>query len=202
MPEVVLDGDEIVDAGVEEKNRPTPPPADPDVAPKGWRFDRETKRWVPRKRASKVADDTEEGPGAESGERPERPDSAWASPDHEGDRDKPTFVELTSEQQTEIEGMLELLVLPLLLSAENKDPICGAAFVQNWDLIRTRSLPLIARSPALVEWLTKAGGLRDWLAFGAAVAPVAKAVVQHHITKTIVLEEGQAEMEDLSQYGA
>ncbi len=207
MPEMVLDGDEVVDVGADEKSRPSPPPPDPAVAPKGWRFDREQKSWVPRKRASKVPGDAaDRGTGDdEDGERPDRPDSAWASgPDRreEDGRDRPGFVELSMEQSNEIEAILELTVLPLLLGAERRDPVCGKAFVDNWDQIREKSLPLIARSPSLVEWLTKAGGFRDWIAFGAAVAPVAKAVVSHHVTKTIVVEEDGAQEEDLSGYAA
>ncbi len=193
---VILDGDDVVDVGVEEKSRPAPPPADPKLAPKGWRYDRVQKEWVPRVRAPKLSEQgargSADGGAAEDGDASDsdRPDSAWATgPDGKALHARPGVLELTEELSTDIEAVLELLFLPVVLTAERKDPICGAAFVENWDKIRTRSIPLIARSPALVEWLTKAGGAKDWVMFAAALKPVGVAVWQHHVAHTITIDE-------------
>lgn len=199
---VILDGGETVDVGVDGQLPPQPPP-DPEKAPKGWRVDRKTKTWIPRERAPKGAreDAPEEPPAAAQ-------DSAWATgPDGKqrlgGDDPDDDFVPLTTEQQDDVVAILELFSIPLLTAAESRDPYCGAALAENWDHIRDKSLPLIARSPALVEWLTKAGGARDWLAFAAAVRPVATAVVRHHITKTVTLDEdGHEHVDDLGRFHA
>lgn len=199
MPEGVFDGGERVDAGVDDRQgRPEPPP-DPEKAPKGWRWDRTAKDWVARQRAAAAG---EEAP--EEGERPPRADSAWATgPDgrerHEGvppqvpgddDRD---YVPLTDDQRIDIEAILELFFQPLLTGLAMRDPYCGGELLEHWDRIREKSLPLIARSPAVVEWMTKAGGAMDWLAFAAALQPVATAVWRHHVSHSVVIDdEGQA----------
>lgn len=206
MP-VVLDGDQVVDGGVDEKNRPPEPPADPVTAPKGWRWDREQKKFVPRVRAVKPPEEAE--PPADLPSLGSAPDSAWATgPDGRSVRPGDEPHPLSLEELADIEAVLELAVLPLLMGAERRDPYCGGAFVENWDNIRQKSIPIICKSPKLVEWLTTAGGLKDWLAFAAAVQPVASAVVRHHVTKTVRLvgegeeQGGPVREEDLGEYAA
>lgn len=194
MPEGVFDGGERVDAGVDERQgRPEPPP-DPVRAPKGWRWDRSAKDWVARQRAAVAGEET-----SDETERPPRTDSAWATgldgrERHEGvevrgDDDDSGYVPLTDEQRVDVEAILELFFQPLLTGLAMRDPYCGGELLEHWDRIREKSLPLIARSPAVVEWMTKAGGAMDWLAFAAALQPVATAVWRHHVSHSVVLDD-------------
>jgi hypothetical protein len=201
---VILDEGEQVDVGVDGKQSKPEPPPDPVRAPKGWRWDRNTKEWVPRQRAAK-----DEGDVADDEPAATRPDSAWATgPDgverrdggDRGDPDNPDYTELTEEERNDIEAILEFATAPARLFAL-KDPYCGQVIDDNWDLIRERSLPIIARSPKLVEWMTRAGGARDWVLFGAALYPVGKAVFQHHITKS-VHDEGDDDGDELGRFPA
>jgi hypothetical protein len=190
---MVLDGDSPVDVGVNMKaisntDRGDEPAPDPVNAPKGWRRDRKTGEWVARKRST---------PGDEEREEiPERPDSAWADgPDGQelGDDERgKSPVVLTGDQRADLEGILELLALPAVSFIDARDPYCGGVVVEHWDNIRDKAVPVICRSPALMEWLTKAGGARDWLMLAAAVRPVGQAVWSHHITHTVSVEEDQA----------
>lgn len=208
MPEGVLEGGQVIDVGVDQKGqRPPPPPDDPHVAPKGWRWARDQEAWVPRKRAPRTLGTVGGGPGEaeDDGKKSPPEDSAWATgPDGRERHELPEGpVDLTPEQRDEVVAMLELFALPFY-GLPARDPYCGQALVDAWPEIRERSLPLIARSPALVEWLTKAGGFRDWLMFANAIRPVATAVVRHHVVRTVVLdEEGKAaESPDLESYAA
>lgn len=206
MGEVILDGGETVDVGVDERRRFPEPPPDPVHAPKGWRRDRLTKQWVPRLRAPKQAEG--ESPSEPPAPPGDRADSAWAAgPDGRellGDDDDDNdngYVPLTDEQRNDVEAILEFVCLPAITAASARDPHCGGVLYDNWDNIREKSLPIIARSPALVEWMTKAGGARDWLLFGAALRPVGKAIWDHHITKTVSTDDAEHD-ESLGAYTA
>lgn len=191
MPEMVLEDGEQVDVGVgvkaiSNKDRSDEPPPDPVRAPKGWRRDRRTGEWVPRQRAAAAGGDDEP-----SGERSE---SAWADgPDGKELRGSDAAVEpvkLTGEELADLEAMLELLALPVLARVDARDPHCGPVLVDNWDNIRAKSVPVILKSPRLVAWLTMTGGARDYLALAAALAPVGRAVWDHHVVRNVADEAG------------
>jgi len=200
LPEAILEDGRQVDVGVAEKVRPPMPAADPEKAPKGWRWDRTDKRWIPRVRGA--------APEEPASPPPARSESAWVEgPDglelgRQGDADESYLAILSDEERADVEAILELLALPVLTGVAARDPYCGGELVEAWPKIRERSLPLIARSEHLVEWLTKAGGARDWLLFAAAVRPVGTAIWRHHVTHSVELDEEGPKEEDLSRYAA
>lgn len=203
MPEGVFDNGAQVDVGVAAKavsnrNRGDEPAPDPLVAPKGWRRDRKTGEWVPRQRASASDVDVEV---AEPGTS--RAESAWVDgPDGrelgaaETGRVGPAV--LTGQQRADLEAVLELLALPVLVPLSVRDPHCGGALVDNWDNIREKSVPVICKSPRLVDWLTRGGGMLDYLALAAALRPVGVAVWEHHIVRSVGTGDDDVVVDDFA----
>lgn len=203
MPEGVVDSGRIVAAGVDARNRP--PRERPADVPEDWVRDRKTGEWrAPRKRGPKgrsldvenldvetSSDDEPAGWGAERDPEPARLTGDTPAPP-----DEPKDAKQVKEDLQGILGLVGLVVLPPIARA---DPHCGGVLVDNFDNIADKCVPLIARSPRLVRWLTSAGGARDWVMLGVALRPVASAVVAHHITKTVQLEEDGGSYE---QYAA
>lgn len=174
--------------------------------------DRKTGTWrAPRKRGPKGHDvaELDTPPAAPPGDVDAGLEDSWgAERDPEPARlaeepkrppadETPKSLKEALEDAAALLGVLEVLVLTPL---SRVDPYCVGALTDNYENIVDKALPLIARSPRLLSWLSTAGGGKDWLMFAAALRPVASAVLAHHVTKTARLEEEGAP--DLDQYPA
>lgn len=62
-----------------------------------------------------------------------------------------------------------------------RDPHCGGALLEHADNIAARLTPIVCRNPALLAWFTESSSYMDWFALFTALAPVAKAVWDHHV---------------------
>jgi hypothetical protein len=88
------------------------------------------------------------------------------------------------------------------------DPYCGGVYVDQVDLIAVKMAPLICQSPDLVRWFSKSTTFILWTELGIAVRPVVEAIIAHHVTKRIALDEsGEAYVQegggvDFSAYSA
>jgi hypothetical protein len=69
------------------------------------------------------------------------------------------------------------------------DPYCGKAYAGQVDQIALKAAPLICQSPDLVRWFSKSSTFIMWTELGMACRPVAEAIIAHHITRRIVLDE-------------
>jgi hypothetical protein len=73
------------------------------------------------------------------------------------------------------------------------DPYCGGVYTDQVDQIALKMAPLICQSPDLVRWFSKSTTFILWTELGIACRPVVEAVIAHHVTKRIALDEqGQA----------
>lgn len=210
-----LDG-KPVDVGEGEKGRPPRPPDDPVAAPKGWIYDAKAKKWRPAKRVvRRPAEDGQEDQGA--GTEPPQPSGEWdpdparfagetgggrssapVDPNRPERPDKP--VTLSDADKEEMKSLLALAGLFVFTPIANADPYCGGALVDHSTEIFEKLIPIIAKSERVTKWMTTAGGFGDWLGLAAALKPVAIAVAQHHVFKTVGHED--EDEEDLSRYGA
>lgn len=85
----------------------------------------------------------------------------------------------------DIEGQLGFLLGISAGIVSARDPICGDALTSNLDKIASAMTPIVCKSSKLVEYMTRGGGLIDYIALGAALQPVITTVVSHHITRSI-----------------
>lgn len=85
-------------------------------------------------------------------------------------------------------GLVGMAVLPPILK---HDPVCGGALAESWGKVADACVPLICRSERVVSWMTGAGGLRDWLGLAIALKPVGSAIIAHHITHSVHVEESE-----------
>lgn len=138
-------------------------------------------------------------PDAGAPDRPQRdPDPSWMrddgkKPEEPKKRFDPKSV--PAEVRDDIGGALGLAATVLLPPVERADPHCGGAVSDNFDRIIEKAIPLICRSERIVSWMqAEGGGFMDWLGLAIALGPVAKAVAEHHIVKTVeVVEEKDQE---------
>jgi hypothetical protein len=102
-------------------------------------------------------------------------------------------VKVTAAVRSDITGKLAFW---LSIPAEpwlRVDPYCGGVYADQVDQIAVKMSPLICQSPDLVRWFSKSTTFILWTELGIAVRPVVEAIIAHHVTKRIALDEqGQA----------
>ena len=99
----------------------------------------------------------------------------------------PKVTAKTKGDMTAAVGMVGMLVLPPLVKA---DPFCGGALTENFQAIADALVPLLCRSQKVVSFFTEdASDWMLWFKLAMALAPVVVAVGQHHILKTVKIEE-------------
>jgi hypothetical protein len=166
------------------------PAADPVHAPHGWTWDRADKRWRPSKqsprRGPKAQRPPDSAPAPDAGAGRD-PDPGWLSRDREDPRPARLRMEDIPRQVTDdIAGLAGLVGTPILAVLQQADPYCGTALAQSYEGIVDATIPLICRSEKVVAYFT--GDKSDWLLWGKlamALAPVARAVTEHHIIRTV-----------------
>lgn len=196
MPEGIVDDGTLADSG-HASGRSQSSRQRPDDVPASWVWDRQDKRWrEPRKPGPRAADDVDSDAGGDPGDggwRADRdPRASHLGAERDDDRgDRP---EISDSVRDDVEGLLALLALPVGALAERRDPYCGAVFADSMPAIVTAAAPIVCKSERVVAWLTAgSGGLMDWIGLARALAPVAGAVLQHHVLRTVELDEDQAD---------
>lgn len=228
MPEGVIEAGRVVDEGVPRRGqRPPEPPPDPTRAPLGWTYDRGEKSWRPaRRRGRRPGGTRDDGRPVDAAEPPPERDpepvaeqpwrgGGWQAerdpePAHllsEGDVDVAVpMPEITADVKQDLLAMMGLLGTVVLPIAVKADPYCGTALANEWEPISRACLPLLCQSPRVVSWMTSASGMRNWIGLAIALRPVGVAVVQHHITRSVRVEQTEqgprAVQEDWSAYAA
>lgn len=176
-----------------------PPPDDPVKAPHGWMWDRPRKTWRPRKSAARggwrtrAAHAISPEPELDMGpfERDiagDDPAPSYASrPAPKIPKAPPRVTAKTKSDMSAAVGMVGMLVLPPITA---RDPYCGGALTENLQPIANAVVPLLCRSERVVSFFTEeASDWMLWFKLAVAVAPVAVAVGQHHLLKTVKVVE-------------
>lgn len=122
------------------------------------------------------------------------PGSAHLRRNRRGSQAKPAGqtepdIKVTPKVIGDIEGKLAFW---LGLTAEPwavADPYCGKAYADQVPEIAKKLAPIVCQSPDLVRWFSKSSTFIMWTELGIAVRPVATAVIKHHVTKTVKLDE-------------
>lgn len=200
---------DVVDTGPATKGRPPRPPDDPERAPNGWTWDRGERDWRPAKRRVIKRDPVPDEPDASDRDDTEverDPEPARFADERKGrgSSSAAPSPSLSAEDRADMEAVLAFAGMLLLPPVCSIDPVCGGAAAENWEKISSALVPVIAKSSSVSTWVTKAGGLRDWLALGAALSPVGSAVLRHHVFHSIEAPDdaGAVPEEDLSAYPA
>lgn len=190
MAEGISDGGQRADAG-HESGRPSGRRR-PDDVPAGHVWDRQAKTWrEPRKPGPRNAaggdGEADNGEDRDGGWRADRdPGAAHLSggaPEPEAPGRK-----VSQEDRDDVAGLLALLAIPVGALAELRDPYCGAVFADSMPRIVSAATPIVCRSDKVMRWLTAgSGGLMDWIGLARALAPVAGAVVHHHVLRDVQL---------------
>ena len=98
-------------------------------------------------------------------------------------KDPPKVTAQTKRDMSAAVGMVGMLVLPPVVKA---DPYCGGALTDNFQAIAEALVPLLCKSERVVSFFTEeASDWMLWWKLAVALAPVAMAVGQHHLLKTV-----------------
>lgn len=208
MPEGArVAGGQVVSGAVHDNPEVTPPPG-PD-APKGWTWNRADRVWQPKQRGAVVWADGGGGAVAEEHDRPypfvlgggqqqpeapappetfgKDPAPGWQQQDQgTGRHVKLTFEQVPQQVKDDIAGMAGLVGTPILALVRSVDPYCGGALADSYEGIIDATLPLMCRSEKIVKYFSE--DTADWLLWGKvamALAPVGKAIAEHHIFHTV-----------------
>lgn len=193
----VIGGEVIGDAVMNDRNaRPEP---DPAAAPHGWTWDRSVGRWRPARKRGNYARGNKATPAADPaadtaadpGQDPDQgkdPDPGWYNPEPPPEPQpwSGSIKDVPREVVNDIAGFAGLVGAPVLAMLQAADPYCGSILAQNFEPIIDATLPLLCRSEKIVAYFT--GDKSDWLLWGKlamALAPVARAVLDHHVLRTI-----------------
>ena len=123
-------------------------------------------------------------PEEPEGERDPAP--GWAGPDQPQAKKRQTIGDVPKQVVDDIAGFGGLVATPILALLQQADPYCGTVLAQNFSPILDATLPIICRSEKIVKYFSE--DKSDWMLWGKlaiALAPVAKAVADHHIFHTV-----------------
>lgn len=90
-------------------------------------------------------------------------------------------VSASQKKAVKVEIMVYAKLAALTFSA--RDPHCAAVFEAQSEQIADSITDLLARYPGVLDKFQQTGMIGDWLKLFMAVAPVANAVIAHHIIK-------------------
>ena len=137
------------------------------------------------------------GPSAPVAGPPEDPAPGWQSEGGSGeapgagpgagdDGDRTPFEDIPQQVKDDMAGFAGLVATPILALVRSVDPYCGGVLADNFGPILDRTLPIICRSEKIVKYFSE--DRADWLLWGKlamVLAPVGKAIADHHIFKTV-----------------
>ena len=214
MPEGVALAGSVVSGAVHDDPGAAPPPG--PEAPKGWTWNRSERAWQPKQRGPVVwlpagqvpaaADGKgypwwggqEQPPGdlnADPGQPGRDPEPGWMTqqPEPAGKhRRRITQADVPKEIQDDIVGLAGLVGTPILAVLKSIDPYCGGALADAYAGVLDATLPLICRSEKIVKYFSE--DTADWLLWGKlaiALAPVAKAIAEHHVFRVVEVVRDQ-----------
>jgi len=170
----------------------------PDAAgPRGYTWNRQTRAWQAKVKGEilyKPVDQEqpqEPARAAAAADVPQGdPEPGWFREDTEPQAAAPnkrfTIEDVPREVQDQLAGVIGLAGTVMLPLVQAIDPVCGGQLAVNFQQIAEATVPLMCRSERVIKFMTATGGgFMDWISLGMALAPVAGAVVRHHITRTV-----------------
>lgn len=175
---------------------PPEPEANSELAPRGWRFDKMKWQWVPRLAPGRKVD--KQYPATSYPRKGEPafvmgtpddapqgdPDPGWMT-DDDSPKKKTRMEDIPKKVLDDIAGTAGLVGIPILSFLQQVDPYCGSALASQYEQIIGACMPLICRSEKIVKYFSGESDLMIWLGLGMALKPVATAVWQHHIARSV-----------------
>lgn len=94
-------------------------------------------------------------------------------------------VRLTKRLRDELTGELTLLLAVAGMGWGIKDPMCGGALANESGNIAEKLVPIIAKSPRAVKFLTSGAGITVYIELAMALKPVGETFFAHHLMKNV-----------------
>jgi hypothetical protein len=97
-----------------------------------------------------------------------------------------------AQKRTVADALTMMITMPAGI-VSLRDPVCGNAVLDQAEAVVDRLVPIVCRNPAMLGWFTEGAAYMDWIALMGALAPIAKTVWSHHVTRSLGHEEGPGE---------
>ena len=109
---------------------------------------------------------------------------------------------ISAKIEKEIQETVEAYVGMLATMWSFNDPICGDVALSITPNIAEKAVPLLARNPKIVSYLTKGNSFKEIMDFMIAIAPLVKVAYAHHFSKTITMNAEQEVVPNYNEYTA
>jgi len=104
-------------------------------------------------------------------------------------RSRPSVAKATVAQKRAVADALTMMITMPAGIVSLRDPVCGNAVLDQADAVVDRLVPIVCRNPALLSWFTEGAAYMDWIALMGALAPIAKTIWSHHVTRSLGHEQ-------------
>lgn len=109
---------------------------------------------------------------------------------------------ISARIQKEIQETVEAYLGILATGFAFKDPICGPVALDIVPNVAEKAVPLLARNPKIVSYLTKGNNFKEVMDFALAVLPLIQVVYAHHMSHTISVGPDQEPVNNYNEYVA
>lgn len=109
---------------------------------------------------------------------------------------------VSARVEKEIQDTVEAYLGVLSTMWAMKDPICGEVALEITPNVAAKAVPLLAKNPKIVSYLTKGNSFKEIMDFALAVAPLVRVVYAHHLSRTISVGQDQEPVQNYNEYTA
>ena len=120
------------------------------------------------------------------------------SPSDEPKRSRKPSARIQREVQDTIEAYLGVIATGWAI----KDPLCGNVLADVTPNIAEKAVPLLARNPVIVKYLTKSSNFKEIMDLALAILPLIQVVYAHHMSHTISVGQHEEQVQNYNDYVA
>lgn len=129
-------------------------------------------------------------------------DNVGADPDPSDAAPRTSSRRISARVQKEVQETIEAYLGMFAAGWELKDPLCGGVAAQIVPNVAAKSVPLLARNPKIISYLSKGNNFKDVMDFVIAIAPLVQVVYAHHMSHTIRTGPEQEAVPNYGDYTA
>lgn len=129
-------------------------------------------------------------------------EAVGADPDPSEEGARRTYRKPSQRIQKEIQDTLEAYLGIISTGWAMKDPVCGGVALDIVPNVAEKAVPLLARNPKIVAYLSKGNNFKEVMDFALACLPLIQVVYAHHMAHTIGVGQNDEPVQNYNDYVA